>query len=124
MDVQPMVFTVNAVAWETNTNRVVSWQVFMEKQTALSALIDELLEKEVIRPSKATSWSQVHLVWKPSGGWRFTIDYRALNKVITNEGWQILNMKEMPQRIGSLKTSIFGVWTSTQGFCQMPLHKY
>ena len=30
----------------------------------------------------------------------FTIDYRALNKVITNEGWQIPNMKDMLQRIG------------------------
>ena len=49
-------------------------------------MIDELLEKEVIRPSKVTAWSQVHLVRKPSGEWRFTIDYIALNKVITNEG--------------------------------------
>ena len=44
---------------------------------------DEFLEKDVIRPSKATAWSQVHLV---SGGWRFTIDYRILNKVITKKG--------------------------------------
>ena len=62
------------------------------------------------------------LVRKP-GGWRFIIDYRALNKVITNESWQIPSMKEMLQRIGSLKPSMFGVADLTQGFFQMPLHK-
>ena len=63
------------------------------------------------------------MVRKPSGGWRFTIDYRALNKVITNEGWQIPNMKDMLQRIGSLKPRVFGVADLTPGFYQMPLHK-
>ena len=38
---------------------------------------------------------------------RFIIDYRALNKVITNEGWQIPNMKDMLQGIGSLKPKVF-----------------
>ena len=61
-----------------------------------------------------------HLVRKPSGGWRFTIDYRALNKVITNEGWKIPNMKEMLQHIDiSLKPRVFGVANLTQGFYQM-----
>ena len=123
MDVPPMEFSLDTDIWESNPNRAASRQISTEKQAALSTLIDELLDKEVIRPSKATAWSQVHLVRKPSGGWRFTIDYRALNKVITNEGWQIPNMKEMLQRIGSLKPSVFGVADLTQGFYQMPLHK-
>ena len=117
-----MEFSLDTDIWESNPNRAASRQISTETQ-ALSTLIDELLEKEVIRPSKATSWSQVHLVRKLSGGWRFTIDYRALNKVITNEGWQIQNMKEMLQRIGSLKPSVFGVVDLTQGFYQMSLHK-
>ena len=48
-------------------------------------------------------------------------DYRALNKVITNEGWQIPNMKDMLQRIGSLKPKVFGMADLTQGFYQTPL---
>ena len=48
-------------------------------------------------------------------------DYRALNKVTTNEGWQIPNMKEMLQRIGSMKPKVFEVADLTQGFYQMPL---
>ena len=108
-DVSPMEFTVDEKSWESSGNRMASRQISIEKQVALKTLIDELLDKEVIRPSKATAWSQVHLVRKPSGGWRFTIDYRALNKVITNEGWKIPNMKDMLQRIGSLKPRVFGV---------------
>ena len=90
MNVPPMdEFKVDEKSWESSGNRMASRQISIEKQVALKMLIDELLEKEVIRPSKATAWSQVHLVRKPRGGWQFTIDYRALNKVITNEGWQI-----------------------------------
>ena len=58
-------------------------------------------------------------MWKSSGGWRFTIDYRTLNKVITKEGLQITNMKEMLQSIGpGLKLS---EWRDlTKGFYHMP----
>ena len=51
------------------------------------------------------------------------MDYRALNKVISNEGWQIPNMKSMLQRIGDLRPQVFGVADLTQGFFQMPLHE-
>jgi hypothetical protein len=121
MDVPPMEFDVDKKLLEASENRLASRQISIEKQTALSTLIDELLERDVIRPSKATAWSQVHLVRKPNGGWRFTIDYGTLNKVITNEGWQIPNMKDMLQRIGSLKPKVFGVADLTQGLYQMPL---
>ena len=40
----------------------------------------------------------------------------AKHKVITNEGWKILNMKDMLHRIGSLKPRVFGVADLTQGF--------
>ena len=122
MDVAPMEFEVDKKLWEASRNRLASRQISIEKQTALSTLIDELLERDVIRPSKATTWSQVHLVRKPSGGWRFTIDYRALNKVITNEG-QIPNIKDMLKHMGSLKPKVFGVSDLRQGFNQMPLDK-
>ena len=85
-------------------------------------MVDRLLELGVIQPSKTTAWSQVHLVRKPNNGdWRFTIDYRSLNKVISNEGWQIPNMKEMRTRIGSKKPRRFGVANLTQGFYQIQL---
>ena len=70
MDVPPMEFKVDEKNWESSGNRMASRQISIEKQVALKMLIDELLEKEVTRPSKATAWSQVHLVRKPRGGLR------------------------------------------------------
>ena len=55
-----MEFKVDEKSWERSVNRMASLQNSIEKQ--VKTLIDELLEKEVIRPSKATTWSQVHLV--------------------------------------------------------------
>jgi hypothetical protein len=124
MDVPPMEFTIDHSKWETNQNRAPSRHVSTEKHVAVDALLDNLLDLGVIQPSKATAWSQVHLVRKPNnGGWRFTIDYRSLNKVIYNEGWQIPNMKEMLVRIGAKRPKSFGFADLTQWFYQMPLHE-
>jgi hypothetical protein len=123
MNVPPMEFKIDKERWEIPANHFPSRHISTEKHTALNKLIDELLELGVIQPSKAAHWSHVHLVRKPgNGGWRFTVDYRSLNKVISNEGWQIPNMKEMLTRIGAKHPKIFGVADLTQGFFQMPLH--
>ena len=50
-------------------------------------MIDDLLDLHVIQPSRATAWSQVHLVCKTTNGWWFTVDFRNLNKIISNDGW-------------------------------------
>ena len=82
----PMEFTIDHARWDTNQNRAPPRHVSTGKRTALDALLDNQLDLGVIQPSKAIAWSQVHLVWKPKhGGWRFTIDFRSLNKVISNE---------------------------------------
>ena len=56
MDVPPMEITVDEKSWESSGNRMESRQTLsIEKQVALKTLIDELIDKEVIRPSKATA---------------------------------------------------------------------
>ena len=81
-------FKVDA-AWELTANRLTSRKLSPEIHLALHGMIEELLDLNVIEPSKATS-----LVRKPapSNGWRFTIDYRGLNKVIINQGWHYPNV--------------------------------
>jgi hypothetical protein len=93
VNVPSMEFTVNKTEWESNANRAASRRISMDKHEALNKLIEDLLDLGVIQPSRATAWSQVHLVRKPQNdGWRFTIDYRSLNKVISNEGWTPLTI--------------------------------
>jgi hypothetical protein len=95
----------------------------IDKQHDLSEILDELLALGVIRASKATAWSQVVMVKKPTGKWRLTIDFRNLNKGIVNQGWQIPNMSQMINRIGAKKPTVFGSADLTMGYYQMPLHE-
>ena len=116
-----MTFTVAKNEWEAPENRLSSRHISVEKHEALNQMIDGLLYLKVIQLSRATAWSQAHLVRKPTNGWRFTVDFRNLNKVISNEGWQIPNMKEMIERIGSVRPARFAIADLTSGFFQMPL---
>jgi hypothetical protein len=88
----PLVEFTDAVRWEVLANSLPR-HISVEKHAALNKMIDDLFDLEVIQPSRATAWSHVHLVRKSSNGWRFTVDFCNLNKVISNEGWQIPNMK-------------------------------
>jgi hypothetical protein len=119
--VTPLAFTYAVDGWETTANRLPSRSISPEKQMALTEMIDEFLRLGVIRPSTATAWSQVHLVRKPKGGWRFTVDFRGINRVIDNQGWQLPNIKDMLTRIGARRPKIFGAADLTMGYFQMPL---
>ena len=68
MLVPPMNFSVQIDKWESNPNRLPSRHISVEKHEALNKMIDDLLDLQVIQSSKATAWSQVHLIRKPAGG--------------------------------------------------------
>ena len=67
MLVPPINFSAQIDKWESNPNRLPSRHISVEKHEALNKMIDDLLDLQVIQPSKATAWSQVYLVRKPSG---------------------------------------------------------
>ena len=80
-------------------------------------------EHGVIEESRATEWSQVHLVAKPTPGeWRFTLDFVRLNAATGGlEGWPIPNIQQTLQRLGTLKPKVFGLIDFTAGYHQTPL---
>ncbi len=87
------------------------------------------MELGVIKESRATEWSQVHLVPKPTPegqpqNWRFTLDFVRLNSATTGglEGWPIPNIQQIINRIGTLKPKVFGIIDLTAGYHQTPLH--
>ena len=48
-------------------------------QNVIREQVDALLHLGVIEISYAPKWSQVHLVPKPDGKWRFALDFIRLN---------------------------------------------
>ena len=68
-----------------------------------------LLRLGVIEVSHAPAWSQVHLVPKTDGKWRFTLDFVQLNASTgALEGWPIPNISDTLKRIGYTKPTVFG----------------
>ena len=119
MTMTPMTFTGDKVNWEASTNRLPSRHISVEKHAALNQMIDDLLDLQVIQQSRATAWSKVHLVRKPTNGWRGS---RLTSAILTKlQGWQIPNSKEIIERIGNQRPARFAIADLTSEFFQMPL---
>jgi len=74
--VEPMKIVIDEDMWRLPCNRAPPRKHSEEKQKEIRNQVDELLELGVIKESKATEWSQVHLVPKPTPEgqpqkWRF-----------------------------------------------------
>ena len=118
-----MTLDINRARWEIPANRLPPRRHSEDKQTAIRSQIDSLLGLGVIEESRATEWSQVHLVPKPNGDWRFTLDFVRLNSATSGlEGWPIPNIQQTLSRVGTLKPKVFGLLDFTAGYHQTPLH--
>jgi hypothetical protein len=122
---KPMEFEIDDTKWgkEYLTRQPPRKQTEV-KNVELLKQINQLALLGVIRKSRASAWSQVHLTPKPNGKWRFTIDYRKLNELMKSLGWPIPNIKEMLQRLGSRHAMFFAVMDLTSGFHQAPLAEH
>jgi hypothetical protein len=107
------------------------------KQDVLRRLLEQLLALRVIRPSVASSWTQVHLIPKPgtvttavpehfqdiNKQWRFCLDYRALNAHCSRSGWPLPVIPQMINRMANHQPKFFGLFDLTSGYHQAPVQE-
>jgi hypothetical protein len=80
---EPIKIVIDEDKWRLPCNRQPPRRHSEEKQKEIRKQVDALLKLGLIKESKATEWSQVHLVPKPTPEgapqkWRFTLDFVRL----------------------------------------------
>jgi len=99
--VEPTIIVVDREKWEVSRNRLPPWHHNIDMQTAKREQVDALLHLGVIEVSHAPIWSQVHIVPKPDGKWRFALDFiRLIVCTGALEVWPIPNISYSLKRIG------------------------
>jgi cleavage and polyadenylation specificity factor subunit 1 len=122
--ISPMSIDVDVAAWHNDKRSHEPTRVQTAvRKAAIERWIRQALADNVIRPSQATAWSQLHLTPKKDGTWRFNVDYRALNKYMRAARSIIPNIGQMLRHIGSQAPKYFGSMDMTSGFHQAAIEE-
>ena len=119
--IPPFELPVQEVKWRLPKNRQAARIMSTKRQLSIRKLVETMLKGGIIVKSNASYYSQVILVPKPDGTFRFCIDYRGLNDATEVASWPIPNIRLMLGRLGNAKADTFGVIDLTAGYHQAPL---
>lgn len=124
--IEPMHITLKTNAegadlWRVNRNRGPARLQSVAKQKDLLEQVTAMQMNNIVRECDAAYYSQVLLVPKPDGTWRFCVDYRPLNEETLTISWPIPIIDLMLQRISHLRPRYFGTIDLTKGYYQAPL---
>jgi hypothetical protein len=120
----PLELAVNDTKWQVPANTRPPRMQSLARSEEISRQVAQMTNLNLIEKSLTPFHSQVHLVTKPNGKWRFTIDFRQLNSATTTEiNWPLPNIAEMLQRLGQKRPKYFAKFDMTSGYHQTPLHE-
>jgi hypothetical protein len=87
---------VDESKWHVPSNTAAPRMHSTAKGDEIARQVAQMTEINLIERSLTPYHSHVHLVAKPNGKWRFTIDFRHLNAATrTKLNWPLPNIKEM-----------------------------
>jgi hypothetical protein len=121
--IDPMSLDIDKAKWFSGRHARPPRELSGLKQNAVLDTVRKMETNGLVSQSQALAWSQVLLVKKLSGAWRFCVDYRELNNCLSGLGWRIPNIKQLLQRLGTKRAKYFAVVDLTQGYYQIALAK-
>ncbi|MCO5570333.1 hypothetical protein L7F22_024052 [Adiantum nelumboides] len=71
------------------------YRVSQAQQEEIMRQVNELVEKEMVRPSSSPFYSPVLLVHKKDGTYRMCVDYRALNKITIKNRFLVPRIEDL-----------------------------
>jgi hypothetical protein len=122
-DLPALYFEVDKTKWHKTANMSPPRVQSLARSNEIARQVDQMLSINLIEESLDPYHSQVHLVPKPNGKWRFTIDFRMLYTATnTTINWPLPNIADMLRRLGQHRPRFFAKFDMTSGYHQAPLH--
>lgn len=95
-----------------------AYRAALTKRHVIDEAIDEMLRDDIIEPSQSPWASPVTLAPK-KGGWRFCVDYRALNAATRKDRYPLPHIQDIFDTVG--QGSIFTTLDLKSGYWQLPV---
>jgi len=119
--VEPMHIEVDTEKWQVPCNSGPPRSQGRNRNLEIMKQVSKMLRAKVIKPSKASFYSQVLLIPKPNNEWRFCIDYRNLNMQTKRDRFPLPNISDILSRLGAKRAKYYAVVDMTKGFFQAPI---
>ena len=100
--------------------RMKPYRTPLNQREVVEKAVDDMLQADIIRPSKS-SWSfPILLVPKKDGGRRFCVDFRRLNAITKNYVWPLPHIDDTLASLG--KAQVFSSIDLKSGYWQVPMN--